>query len=105
MKKELIEKLRDASFPLKNHIIYYESLLEKNTWLFNDKVNRKWVIPPELGDIISACGDKFECLYRIVDNDLKLKHWQAHAFGTEELAKGETIDECMVNLWLLIQNT
>ena len=55
---------------------------------------------PTLEELIEACGDKFETLIRIVNEDLTTKHWLAHAFGLEQIPQGETAIHAMSNLYL-----
>jgi hypothetical protein len=56
-----------------------------------------------LSELVEGCGDRFECLYRIVNKDLSLKHWQVHGFGIEKLPTGSSPEEAVFNLWQQIE--
>jgi hypothetical protein len=83
MKGELAKQLKDAGFPSsKDNEDYYEEF-------------REW-IPPTISELIDACGGKFATL--MVGPGLIL--WSARGNGIE--VRGETPEEAVANLWLLL---
>ena len=93
MNYELCKKLKDMGFPQK--------FVDGRKAIVNSD-NTAYCFEPTISELIEACGDKFECLYRIVNPDLSTKHWQTHGFDVENLPCGSTPEESVANLWLAL---
>ena len=58
---------------------------------------------PSLSELIEACGNKFEGVWRRVDKDLSLKEWVANGFidgSIDDMPFGNTPEEAVSKLWL-----
>ncbi len=108
---ELAKELKDAGFPF---IQWRTGTNTGNTIAFG-RTDADIFLLPTLSELITACGDEFECLYRIVNLDKTTDYFRAHAFGQDRGLKleGETLyadcsgkgsspEEAVARLWLVL---
>lgn len=111
---ETAKELKEAGFPtfsspskakMNGLWDYYEELREKGK---ESKINmRRYerVVLPTLSELIEECGDKFEMLYRNVDDNGKTIKWCcAHIdlARDEGVFCGKTPSEAVSRLWMKI---
>lgn len=61
-----------------------------------DRPAEDWITMPTLSELIEACGDRFDNLRRIYDGS-----FAAESIGKEPQG-GDTPEEAVANLWLLL---
>ncbi len=97
---ELAKQLKEAGFPQKGKGI------EITSDGFTDRVTSEttgYAYIPTLSELIEACGDKFECLYRIAHTaTLKTVCWESWHFGADKFISGSTPEESLGKLWLAL---
>ena len=111
MTYELAKKLKDAGFPGKYGINceWYDESGTRNTWTppLKDLPEETTTYSYCLGELIEACGDKFNILYY----DKLRKKWNAYSnepkdevdlewYHEGEYEVGKTPEEAVANLWL-----
>jgi hypothetical protein len=115
MTYELCEKLKEVGFPQNfrygyNRDVFYRGIRTPFRAIQEAKYEdgmlieymRECVIIPSLSELILACGEKFECLYRIVNQDLSIKYWKCHAFGFSDIPSGVDPEIAVANLFIKI---
>ena len=115
MTYELCEKLKEVGFPQNfrygyNRDVFYRGIRTPFRAIQEAKYEdgmlieymRECVIIPSLSELILACGEKFECLYRIVNQDLSIKYWKCHAFGFSDIPSGADPEIAVANLFIKI---
>ena len=90
MNYELVKKLKDAGFPLKDYR-YASDIFEGG------------FVEPLLSELIEACGYKFYNLTRLQPKEIKDK-WGAEGTEDEDLYLGNSPEEAVINLWLALQD-
>lgn len=119
---ELAKKLKEAGFPQKkigyvwffrkavnNYFIQREAGWLKVYTKNADNLKNEWYFVPTLEELIEACGDRFEYLYR-ADEDMKEVgiYWicgqnpsgEGDEFKMNPSGQGKTPSEAVANLWL-----
>ena len=125
MTYELCQKLKEVGFPQNfyygyNRDVFYIGIRTPFEAIKDAKYEdgmlieymRECVTIPNLSELIRACGEKFECLYRIVNQDLSTKYWKCHAinseregiitFGFSDIPSGADPEIAVANLFIKI---
>jgi hypothetical protein len=94
---ELARQLRDAGFPLK--VTDFGPNEKVKLAYFLDGIDAgAGYLPPNLSELIEACGEGFGSL----ELDLNPKEWIAHPRETNDVFSGSTPEEAVARLWLLL---
>lgn len=65
--------------------------------------NKDGLYYPTLSELIEACGDSFEGIWRRVNDDISTKEWVANAFELSiDMQTGSTPEEAVAKIWLLL---
>jgi hypothetical protein len=111
MDYELAKKLKDVGFIQKGKGRFYclastTLVLETETSTNN---NVKWLKTyiSTLSELIEACGDKFLCLNKYENNNVKRGTWQAGSVSEAgwkwgKRGEGSTPESAVANLWLAL---
>lgn len=97
MNYELAEQLRDAGFPKLE--LWDDNFSEKDKNI-NTEYDNQYI--PTLSELIEACGDLFQVLWKREDG------WIAKSWINDEIkenyheALGSTPEEAVARLWLVI---
>lgn len=103
MDYELAKKLKEAGFPQAKWATPLNT-----AWRFDRGNEGEMVFLPSISELMEACGDKFLSIEYVVDGGLdnKEKLWWAvsrrSVVPEEYQVAGETPEEAVANLWLLL---
>lgn len=105
MTYELAKQLKDAGFPEPERVVINQNNSKLSSKLEPLGEYKPFIHQPTLSELIEACGDKFDSLYRYVESEGERYVWGAHkvgATGADDIIEEKTPEAAVAKLWLAL---